>query len=107
ALAGRLGAPGSLGPADLRDLVAAGMTVGSHGMDHVPWRRLTPAGVDRELVDARERLSEAAGAPVLDAALPLGRYDRATLGHLRRLGYRSVHTSDRRRAREGAWLQPR
>lgn len=107
ALAGRLGAPGSLGAADLRELVAAGMTIGSHGTDHVPWRGLTPAGVRRELLEAPAVLGEAAGVPVRDAALPLGRYDRTTLGHLRRLGYRSVHTSDRRRAREGAWLQPR
>lgn len=107
ALAGRLDAPGSLSRADLRDLVAAGMTIGSHGMDHVPWRGLTPAGVSRELLDARAQLAEAAGATIHEAALPLGRYDRTTLGHLRRLGYTTVHTSDRRPARASAWLQPR
>ena len=47
------------------------------------------------------------GAPVTEAALPLGRYDRRLLGHLRRLGYTAVHTSDRRWARDGAWIQPR
>ena len=47
------------------------------------------------------------GTPVTEAALPLGRYDRDLLAHLRALGYTAVHTSDRRWAREGDWLQPR
>jgi hypothetical protein len=49
----------------------------------------------------------AAGEVVEEAALPLGRYDRTTLRHLRRLGYQHVYTSDRAQAVAGAWLQPR
>ncbi|MDH2414830.1 polysaccharide deacetylase family protein [Nocardioides sp. CER19] len=106
-LAGRLDRPGSLSSADVRELVDAGMRIGTHGMDHVPWRGLSDASLRRELVDARIAIAEAAGTPVLDAALPLGRYDRRVLDALRREGYLSVHTSDRRWARDGAWLQPR
>jgi peptidoglycan/xylan/chitin deacetylase (PgdA/CDA1 family) len=106
-LAGRLDRPGSLSTADVRGLVDAGMRIGSHGMDHVPWRGLSDDDLRREVVEARATISEAAGAPVHDAALPLGRYDRRVLGAIRREGYRSVHTSDRRWAREGAWIQPR
>ncbi len=106
-LAGRLETGGSLDPADLRALRAAGMNVGSHGMDHRPWRGLTPSERRRELVEAREQLSEAAGAPIEEVALPLGRYDRDVLGALRATGYRRVHSSDRRPARPAAWLQPR
>lgn len=107
ALAGRLGMPGSLGRDELRTLIAAGMTVGSHGMDHRPWRGLTPAAQQQEFVVAREQLASAAGSPIDEAALPLGRYDRAVLAALRREGYRRVHSSDRRPARSGAWFQPR
>lgn len=107
ALAGRLDEPGSLQRSDLRQLASEGMTIGTHGMDHVPWRGLSSADVIREMQDARTMLAEAAGVGIEEAALPLGRYDRTTLGHLRRLGYTAVHTSDRRRARAGAWLQPR
>jgi peptidoglycan/xylan/chitin deacetylase (PgdA/CDA1 family) len=106
-LAGRLGAPGSLGATDLRALHDAGMVVGSHGMHHRPWRRLDDEAARVELVEARERIGEASGAPVAEAACPLGRYDRRLLADLRRLGYTRVYTSDRRRARPGAWLQPR
>ncbi|MGF1663651.1 MAG: polysaccharide deacetylase family protein [Kineosporiaceae bacterium] len=106
-LARRLGLPGSLGADDVRALRRAGMTIGSHGMDHRPWRALPPEARERELVTARQRIAEAAGAPVTEAACPLGRYDRRLLADLRSLGYTRVHTSDRRRARPDAWLQPR
>lgn len=107
ALAGRLDDPASLAPGDLRELVGAGMRVGSHGWRHVPWRGLNDADARRELLDARVALAEAAGAPIADAALPLGRYDRTTLARLRAASYRAVYSSDRFPARDGAWLRPR
>jgi peptidoglycan/xylan/chitin deacetylase (PgdA/CDA1 family) len=107
ALAGRLDQPGSLSAGDLRDLRDAGMRIGSHGMTHRPWRGMQGADLDRELVDARRLLEEVTGTACDEAALPLGRYDRRLLGRVRRAGYRRLHTSDRHRAHEGAWLQPR
>jgi peptidoglycan/xylan/chitin deacetylase (PgdA/CDA1 family) len=106
-LAGRLGVPGSLDVDSVRELSRNGMRVGTHGMDHVAWRGLDAAAARRELVEAREGIQGAVGVVVDQAALPLGRYDRQLLVRLRRLGYRRVHTSDRRWAREGRWLQPR
>lgn len=106
-LAGRLGKPGSVDRLDVRLLRVAGMRIGTHGMDHVSWRGLDAAGVRRELIQAREQITMAAGETVDEAALPLGRYDRTTLRHLRRLGYEHVYTSDRAHAVAGSWLQPR
>ncbi|NYE35517.1 peptidoglycan/xylan/chitin deacetylase (PgdA/CDA1 family) [Nocardioides cavernae] len=106
-VAGRLDQPGSLTSDQVRQLHAAGMTIGNHGMTHCPWRGLGRLDQDREYVAAREAIAAVIGAPVHDAALPLGRYDRRVVDRLRTLDYRSVHTSDRRRAREGRWLQPR
>jgi peptidoglycan/xylan/chitin deacetylase (PgdA/CDA1 family) len=106
-LAGRLGSRGSLGEADVRRLASSGMAIGTHGMDHVPWRGLDDIAADRELVQARDRLAAVVGRPVEEAALPLGRYDRGLLRRLRRLGYTRVHTSDRAHARAHAWVQPR
>jgi peptidoglycan/xylan/chitin deacetylase (PgdA/CDA1 family) len=83
------------------------MAVGTHGMNHRPWVGLDERDRRRELVEARDRISKVVGVPVDEAALPLGRYDRRLLGHLRTLGYGHVHTSDRAWARHGAWLQPR
>ena len=106
-LAGRLDEGGSLSTGQVRTLVAAGMTVGTHGMDHRPWVGMDRATTQRELVEARERLREVTQTPVDEAALPLGRYDRRVLRELRTMGYRHVHTSDRAWARSGSWLQPR
>lgn len=106
-LAGRLDDPDSLGSRDLGELRAAGMTIGSHGWAHIPWRGLDVAQARREFVDARTALQEAAGVRITEAALPLGRYDRAALRGLRRAGYTTVYTSDRFPARPGSWLQAR
>ena len=99
--------PGFLGPGELRELVKAGMTVGSHGLAHRPWRGLASAALQEELVVARERLEEAAGARVERAACPFGAYDRRSLAALREAGYARVYTSDGGPADPAAWLQPR
>jgi peptidoglycan/xylan/chitin deacetylase (PgdA/CDA1 family) len=106
-LAGRLDDPASLGAEDLRQLRAAGMTIGTHGWRHVPWRGLSVDDVQREFVDARIALQDACGALITSAALPLGRYDGATLRGLKDAGYRAVFTSDRFPARPSSWLQAR
>lgn len=106
-LAGRLGSPGSLDEDAVRLLHRSGMTVGTHGMRHIPWRGLSAAAADEELVAAREMLTKVVGGDVSTAACPLGRYDRTLLTRMRRLGYTRVFTSDRRPARDGSWLQPR
>lgn len=107
ALAGRLDDAASLSPPDLRGLRTAGMTIGSHGWTHVPWRGLGDDDAQRELIDARSILAEASAGAVQDAALPLGRYDRGLLGRLEHAGYRTVYTSDRFPARSASWLQAR
>ncbi|GIJ79370.1 Polysaccharide deacetylase [Micromonospora phaseoli] len=106
-IAGRLGSSGSVDADGVRELRRHGMPVGSHGMWHRPWRRLTAEQATEEFHTARDRLAELTGAPVDQAACPLGRYDRAVLARLKAAGYRRVFTSDRRPARAGAWLQPR
>jgi peptidoglycan/xylan/chitin deacetylase (PgdA/CDA1 family) len=106
-LAGRFDTVGSLSADDVRELAAAGMGVGTHGMAHQSWRNLSESDQLAELVTARDEISAAVGRPVTEAACPLGRYDRRLLSQLKRLGYTRVYTSDRRRTRDAAWLQPR
>jgi peptidoglycan/xylan/chitin deacetylase (PgdA/CDA1 family) len=105
-LAGRLDTSGSLSSDEVAALRRAGMRGGTHGMDHISWRSMPPGVRQRELVEARATIAAIVGE-VTEAALPRGQYDRTTLAWLRRLGYGTVHTSDRRPAVTGAWLQPR
>ena len=106
-IASRIGKAGSVDQSGLRALAAGGMTIGTHGMWHKPWRGMTTAQLDEELVAARRMIAEHSGVAVDTAACPLGSYDRRVLGRLRRLGYASVFTSDRSRSSPSGWLQAR
>jgi peptidoglycan/xylan/chitin deacetylase (PgdA/CDA1 family) len=106
-IAGRLGQPGSLGADDVRALAEAGMTIGTHGMQHRPWRSLDDEGYRNELDEARDLLEAAAGARVDEAACPYGAYDRKALRALKQREFGRVYSVDRRPARPHAWFQPR
>ncbi len=93
-LAGRVDAPEFLTRGDIAALEAAGMTIGSHGFDHVDWRRLDAPGRQRELIEARAALRALCAGEVATAAIPFGAYDRTVLKHLKAAGYDAAYTSD-------------
>jgi peptidoglycan/xylan/chitin deacetylase (PgdA/CDA1 family) len=103
----RFGAPGFVDEDDVRKLRLAGMSLGSHGMDHVRWQRLEPSAIDREIVQAKRVLEDALQAPVETAACPFGAYDLRTLRALRAAGFKRVYTSDGGRSSSSQWLVPR
>jgi peptidoglycan/xylan/chitin deacetylase (PgdA/CDA1 family) len=105
-VAERIDAPGALSSEAIRELVASGMRIGSHGLAHRPWRSLRGHRLEAEMRAARI-IAEVAQAPVREAACPFGSYDRRVLRALRSHGFTRVYTVDRGRARNGAWLQPR
>lgn len=106
-LAGLLGEPGRLDHDGVRELVAAGMRIGSHGWAHRDWRGITAGQVVEELHEARRVLADISGQPVDRVAIPFGSYDRRVLQRLRVAGVRRTYTSDGGRARPDAWLQAR
>jgi peptidoglycan/xylan/chitin deacetylase (PgdA/CDA1 family) len=106
-VAGRLGEPGFLDEGGVRELAAAGMGIGCHGMRHRAWRRLDGRRLWEEIVEARRVLERVVARPVTEAACPFGSYDRRVLRFLRRQGYRRAFTSDTGTARSGDWLQAR
>jgi len=105
--AGLLGMPGRLDRDGVRELVRAGMTIGSHGWAHRDWRRLGPGQKHEEFVEAHRLLEELAGKPVSDVSIPFGSYDRHVLQRLREAGATRVYTSDGGRARPDSSLQAR
>jgi peptidoglycan/xylan/chitin deacetylase (PgdA/CDA1 family) len=106
-IAGRLDQPGSLTAAEVRSLVEAGMTVGSHGMRHKPWRSIDDEDLDEELTGAAEVIGSASGEPVRHVACPFGSYDRRVLNAIRQRGFTRVYTVDGGPAKRDSWLQPR
>ena len=105
--AGRIGQAGYLDRPALRELHAAGMTVGSHGWRHADWRRCDERALELETRGALQELAAAIGCAVDQVGVPFGSYDRRVLAQLRRSGVRTVFTSDGGRASRGAWLVPR
>lgn len=106
-VAGRIGTPGFVDASSVRQLAAAGMEIGSHGMRHRPWRHLDARARDEELVRAKAVLEEVVERPVTEAACPFGSYDRHVIAGLRTAGYLRVYTSDRGTTRPDDFLQAR
>jgi peptidoglycan/xylan/chitin deacetylase (PgdA/CDA1 family) len=104
---GRIGRPGFTSADDVRELLEAGMEIGSHGMAHRAWRHLPAAELRSEVLDARAALEAYVGLPVRAAACPFGAYDRRVLRALRAAGFERVFTSDGGLATPSGWLQPR
>jgi peptidoglycan/xylan/chitin deacetylase (PgdA/CDA1 family) len=106
-LAGQLGERGRIGRDGVRELVDAGMSIGTHGWSHSDWRRLDDRRATQEMAEAPKLLSKLVGKPVRHAAVPFGAYDRGVLHRLRKAGMTRVYGNDGGPAREFAWLQSR
>lgn len=90
---------------EMRQLLAAGWTFGSHGSTHTPFDAMEPERVLREARESREWLS-ALGAQTCSIALPDGSLPRDPLG-LYSCGYECVLGLGNRSAEKGATVQPR
>ena len=92
---------------DLKELVAAGMTIGNHGLQHHDWTTLEPDKLEHEVTQGRRLLEELTGTEIHTLAIPFGAYNDTVLDTLRRQAYEHVYTSDGGTADPEAWLQPR
>jgi peptidoglycan/xylan/chitin deacetylase (PgdA/CDA1 family) len=107
-VAGRLDQSGSLSRPEVRELVRAGMSVGSHGLEHRPWRTVSDEDLEAELGQAAEIIGATVGQSIREVACPFGSYDRRVLRAIRRHGFDRVYTVDGgAAARPDAWLQSR
>jgi peptidoglycan/xylan/chitin deacetylase (PgdA/CDA1 family) len=105
--AGRVGKQHYLDAEMIKELVGAGMSVGSHGMDHQDWRRLDAAQLDLEIGTARRQLEDLTEQRVTTVAIPFGSYDRRVLRRLNQERWKCIYTSDRGMAQSGWRMKPR
>jgi peptidoglycan/xylan/chitin deacetylase (PgdA/CDA1 family) len=106
-VASRIGLPHYLDRIALRDLVSAGMEIGTHGMHHYNWRKLDQVTFHVEFDAGRRRIEDICGKAVTKAGIPFGSYDRRVLEQLRAERLECVYTSDGGLAQSHAWLKPR
>ena len=102
---GRIGSPGFLSAAGVRELAARGHEVGSHSHSHPPYMgRLPRAQVDREWRESRAILGEILGHPPATAAVPGGHLGPTVVAAAGAAGYATLMTSEptlRRRRVDG------
>lgn len=103
----QLGHPGFLRPQEVRTLADAGMTVGTHGFQHISWRTLGKDELVAEITQSRSILEDLIGRKVTELSMPSGQYNRGVLDILRGLRFDRVYTVDGPWARLDDWLQPR
>lgn len=81
-------------PGQIRELHAASMGIGSHGVTHSFVSDLDDAGIDYELSVSKQALERIIGAGVTDFSAPGGRCDARVAASASRLGYRRFITSE-------------
>lgn len=93
-LSARIGQPHYLSGNDIQTLQDMGHIIGHHGADHVDWTTLDDAGFKHELTQARTRIEAETAKPVLETAIPFGRYNANVLRHLKTAGFSHAYSSD-------------
>jgi peptidoglycan/xylan/chitin deacetylase (PgdA/CDA1 family) len=84
---GRLGTPGFLSWSQLREMSAAGMTIGSHGLEHIDYCAMQAAAARRELHDSRVALEDGLGRPASTFSAPYGFLNRWVIESARQAGF--------------------
>jgi peptidoglycan/xylan/chitin deacetylase (PgdA/CDA1 family) len=105
--ASRIDQPGYLSKAELREMHAAGMTIGSHGFDHINWSVASEGQLQQEFVVARAVIEDAVGAAIDTASVPFGMVDRRVAQWAIRAGFTRLFTSSGGFATSDSGLIPR
>lgn len=79
--------------AQMRDMIAAGFTIGSHTLTHRYLTDLDRGELDHELSASRRIIEQRTGQPVRYLAPPGGRYDRSIIERAEHFGYRALLTT--------------
>ena len=90
----KIGTPGYMTWAEVREMRDRGMTIGSHGMTH---RILTPlrnGELDYELRESKNMLEDNLGHNISYFSIPRGFYNKRVINRALEAGYRIVFTSD-------------
>lgn len=90
----RVGQDGFASWAQIQEMVAYGMTFGSHTLDHVNLAdpALTEARLNAELVESKKIIESKVGRTVTDFCYPSGQFNDAAVAAVKNAGYLSATT---------------
>ena len=94
-ITGRVGQPGTMTWAQLKDLAANGMTIGSHTVNHVNLKKANSEVAPRELTDSKAILEKNLGFPVKYFSYPNGGYTDEIANQVQIAGYAAAVTTHR------------
>jgi peptidoglycan/xylan/chitin deacetylase (PgdA/CDA1 family) len=89
----RIGKRGYMGWEELKELRDAGMTIGSHGLNHDILTTLKDRQIERELWDSKEILEHNLKVNIDYFSVPRGFYNKNIIETARRIGYKKVFVS--------------
>jgi peptidoglycan/xylan/chitin deacetylase (PgdA/CDA1 family) len=92
---GRMNDPNYLNPGNIRELLSAGMAIGNHGMHQRNLTNLSNSELEIEITVSGKLLSDIAGEPISEVAIPYGMYNRRVLNWLQSKPITRIYTSDR------------
>lgn len=72
----------------MKEMIAAGMSIGSHTLTHPHLSRLPAADLRREVVDSKHRLEDALGVEIISFCYPYGNLNEAVMDMVHEAGYR-------------------
>jgi peptidoglycan/xylan/chitin deacetylase (PgdA/CDA1 family) len=85
--------PGYVSWSQLREMSSAGMTIGSHGREHVDYSALGSTLATRELAQSRMALEDALGKPAATFSAPYGFLNRSLIESARQAGFSWICSS--------------
>jgi peptidoglycan/xylan/chitin deacetylase (PgdA/CDA1 family) len=91
----RIGKAGYMGWDELRQMLDAGMVVGSHGLSHKILTDLTDVQVEEELRDSRKHLINRLGSEIDSLSIPRGFCNDRIMQIAYEVGYRHIFISER------------
>jgi peptidoglycan/xylan/chitin deacetylase (PgdA/CDA1 family) len=86
----KVGTPSFVSWQEIREMHVAGMSIQSHGHDHLDLTRLSQGELEWQLKVSKQILEDRLGSSVDFLAAPHGRLNRRVMKEARRVGYRAV-----------------
>ncbi|MFP4058392.1 MAG: polysaccharide deacetylase family protein [Candidatus Brocadiia bacterium] len=94
--------PALLDRSQLREMAAAGVSIGSHGRTHARLTRCSPGQLSDEVGGSKKAIEDLLGREVRHFCYPYGRANEAVAEAVREAGYHTACTTERGCVRPGA-----